>query len=126
MIFKGDNSMSIWETRKESDSYLLRDSCCSNKYPRRDTIKFTASETDHYYIVLYSRTEIIPVSVKLFSIQFNRLTYDFSKTVSSCKTNNNGQECTVDYPLIGDNRVAVEVPLIENTNEISILSLIHI
>ena len=120
MIFKGDNSMSIWETRKESDSYLLRDSCCSNKYPRRDTIKFTASETDRYFIVLYSRTEIIPVSVKLFRVQFNRLTYDFSKTASSCKTNNNGQECTVDYPLTGDNRVAVEVPLIENTNEISI------
>ena len=119
MVFKGDNSMSIWETRKESDSYLIRDSCCSNKYPRRDTIKFIASTTDRYYIVLYSRTEIIPVSVKLFRIQFNRLTYDFSRTASSCKTKNSGEECTVDYPLTGDNRVAVEVPLIENSNEIS-------
>ena len=119
MVFKGENSMSIWETRKESESYLLRDSCCSNKYPRRDTIKFTASATDRYFIVLYSRTEIIPVSVKLFRVQFNRLTYDFSNTVSSCKTKTSGEECTVEYPLTGDSRVAVEVPLVENLNEIS-------
>jgi len=115
MIFQGENSMSIWEKRKESTSYMLIDSCCSNKYPRKDTFKFVAKTTDRYYIVLYSRTEIIPISIKMLRLQFDRLTYDFTSTISSCNAAVDG-ECTVEFPFTGNNKIAIEVPLQSNSN----------
>ena len=112
LTFISEQNYTIWSQRKESETYLKRNSCCSGSKDAVGELELVADRDDVYTLAVFNVVEVFPVNL-FVELEFRRESYDFTQTTATC-TSSSEQSCFLPFPFNTHDRIALEIPLNEN------------
>ena len=112
--FDSEKKLDVWKNRKESQSYIMKASCCAKS--RVEQFDLIASSEGMYLVTIY-RSDNLASSAKLnITLKFHRTTFDFSKTEKTCETK--AGSCSVSLKYASSQVTVIEVPNVQNAKGI--------
>eukprot|EP00112_Aurelia_sp_Birch-Aquarium-sp1_P010810 Seg2297.4 transcript_id=Seg2297.4/GoldUCD/mRNA.D3Y31 product="hypothetical protein" protein_id=Seg2297.4/GoldUCD/D3Y31 len=109
LTFQSKKKFEIWRGRKESKTFLLKESCCleSTENPK-NLFKLRAIEDDYYYIVFHRGESFGSRAYLNISFEFVRPSFDFTTTTEQCVTTSTSKTCSVPLSYASNEETLIE------------------
>lgn len=109
LTFQSKKKFEIWRGRKESKTFLLKESCCleSTENPK-NLFKLRAIEDEYYYIVFHRGKSFGSRAYLNISFEFVRPSFDFTTTTEQCVTTSTSKTCSVPLSYASNEETLIE------------------
>ena len=96
LAFKSKKKFEIWQGRKESKTYLFKETCClESTENKKHQFELRATEDEYYYIALHRGESFGSPAYLNISFVFVRPSFDFTTTKEQCVTTSTRKTCSV-------------------------------
>ena len=109
IVFKSKKKFEIWQGRKQSKTYLFKETCCyESTENQKHQFNLRSTEDDYYYIALHRGESFGSPAYLNISFIFVRPSFDFTTTKEQCVTTSTRKTCSVPLTYASKEETLIE------------------